>query len=140
MASDNARTSGGRPPIWQARLEGEFKSVVEAGNILHVLTSAGGSVVRQATPENHQEDGPNGRTAIRITNREGAILCLIARGFTNEEIARDLCISSHTVAQHVAGMLRRWPARSRSELVARAYSVGILRIGTWPPPDPELIE
>lgn len=68
-----------------------------------------------------------------LTDREGAIACLIAAGLTNREVARELCISHHTVAQHVATMLRRFGAHSRCELVARAYAVGTLATGVWPP-------
>lgn len=68
-----------------------------------------------------------------LTERELAILCLVAGGLTNRQIARELLISHHTVAQHVAEMLRRCHARSRCEMVARAYSAGVLEAGVWPP-------
>ena len=70
---------------------------------------------------------------VQYTERESSILCLIAAGFTNGEAAAELHISRHTVAQHVAEMLRTTGARSRAELVARAYCGGILRAGHWPP-------
>lgn len=69
----------------------------------------------------------------RYTERESSILCLIAAGHTNQETAHKLLISHHTVAQHIAEMLRAVGARSRAELVARAYSNGTLRTGVWPP-------
>jgi DNA-binding CsgD family transcriptional regulator len=67
------------------------------------------------------------------TTREMAILCLVAVGLTNGEIARRLDISGHTVAQHIAEMLRRARARNRAELVARGYTTGLLSAGHWPP-------
>jgi DNA-binding NarL/FixJ family response regulator len=70
---------------------------------------------------------------VSFTDRETSIICLIAAGLTNVQVALRLCISHHTVAQHVAEMLRRSSARNRCELVARAYAVGTLRIGVWPP-------
>lgn len=68
-----------------------------------------------------------------LTAREISILCLVAAGLTNSEVSRRLHISRHTVAQHIANMLQRAPARNRAELVARAYAAGILRIAEWPP-------
>jgi DNA-binding NarL/FixJ family response regulator len=68
-----------------------------------------------------------------FTERETSIICLIAAGLTNAQVAVRLCISHHTVAQHVAEMLRRSSARNRCELVARSYAAGTLRIGVWPP-------
>ncbi len=70
---------------------------------------------------------------LTLTSRELAILCLIAAGLTNSEAARRLHISRHTVAQHIAEMLRRMQARNRAELVARAYTSGTLSITHWPP-------
>jgi DNA-binding CsgD family transcriptional regulator len=70
---------------------------------------------------------------VTLTPRETAILCLIAGGCTNSQAARALHISRYTVAQHIADMLRRVAARNRGELIARAYSAGILAPGTWPP-------
>lgn len=77
------------------------------------------------------EVGSLGRLA--FTPREIIILCLVAGGLTNAQAARELHISRHTVAQHIAEMLRRAEARSRAELIARAYVSGVLATGTWPP-------
>jgi len=63
-----------------------------------------------------------------LTEREHSILCLIAKGENTADIARELYISHHTVAQHVATMLRKAGARTRSELVARAFIAGCLRL------------
>ena len=68
-----------------------------------------------------------------LTPRETRILCLVATGHTNSHVARMLHISRHTVAQHIADMLHRTQSRNRSELVARAYSAGMLATGIWPP-------
>jgi DNA-binding CsgD family transcriptional regulator len=78
-------------------------------------------------------EGREEPAAIPLSGRERAIVCLVAQGLTNWQIARELLISRHTVAQHIAEMLRRSQARSRSELVARAYSSGLLMTGVWPP-------
>ncbi len=68
-----------------------------------------------------------------LTPRQLDILCLIAGGLTSTEIAARLHISQHTVAQHVGDMLRRYCAKSRSELVARAYAANLFAPGVWPP-------
>jgi DNA-binding CsgD family transcriptional regulator len=77
--------------------------------------------------------GPGAWPRLDLTPRETAILCLIAGGHTNTQAAKRLHISHHTVAQHIADMLRRAEASSRGELIARAYTVGILATDTWPP-------
>lgn len=70
---------------------------------------------------------------MHLTPRETAILCLIAGGCTTAHAARRLHISPHTVAQHIADMLRRSHASNRCELVARAYTTGMLAVDLWPP-------
>jgi DNA-binding CsgD family transcriptional regulator len=76
---------------------------------------------------------PGSRPSLDLTPRETAILRLIAGGHTNTQAAKRLNISHHTVAQHIADMLRRTRARSRGELIARAYTSGVLAPGIWPP-------
>jgi DNA-binding CsgD family transcriptional regulator len=68
-----------------------------------------------------------------LTEREVAVLCLIAEGRTSSEAAEVLHISHHTVAQHIAVMLRKSGARNRGELIARAFVTGLLTTRCWPP-------
>jgi DNA-binding NarL/FixJ family response regulator len=70
---------------------------------------------------------------LNLTSREVSVLCLVAEGCTNHEVGRKLHISPHTVAQHIAQMLRRADARNRAELVARAYTAGMISPSIWPP-------
>ena len=79
------------------------------------------------------EAGPGACPWLDLTLRETAILCLIAGGHTNAQTAKRLHISHHTVAQHIADMLRRAQASSRGELNARAYTAGVLAPDIWPP-------
>ncbi|HUD39676.1 MAG TPA: helix-turn-helix transcriptional regulator [Streptosporangiaceae bacterium] len=68
-----------------------------------------------------------------LTARELAIAGLLAEGLSTETIAGKLFLSPHTVAAHLAKMLRNLNARNRTELVARLYVHGILVSGEWPP-------
>lgn len=54
-----------------------------------------------------------------LTGREVEVLELMARGGTNREIARHLVISEETVKSHVASILRKLDAHTRSEAVSR---------------------
>lgn len=55
-----------------------------------------------------------------ITKREQEILSLIAGGFSSKEIARQLGISPKTVEFHRANLLKKFDARSSSQLIALA--------------------
>jgi DNA-binding CsgD family transcriptional regulator len=71
--------------------------------------------------------------AEHFTEREIDVLCQIAAGASNDEVAASMNISGHTVAGHLRLMLSRSQARNRTELVARSYAAGILLTHTWPP-------
>lgn len=74
-----------------------------------------------------------GEVLWQLTARETAILCLIATGYTSDQVANVLHLSYHTVAQHIAAMLRKSGTRSRGELIARCFVAGILDGDRWPP-------
>ena len=61
-----------------------------------------------------------------LSEREGAVLNLIADGLSNKEIARDLAIAPETVKSHVKRIFTKLNAEKRVEAVARARNLGIL--------------
>jgi DNA-binding NarL/FixJ family response regulator len=63
-----------------------------------------------------------------LTPREREVLTLLARGLSNKGIARRLDVSEHTVKFHVASLLGKFAARSRTEVVARAVRAGELAL------------
>lgn len=61
-----------------------------------------------------------------ITRRESEILRLIADGYTNQEIADRLFISSSTVDSHRKNLLMKFDAKNTAALVKTAISKGII--------------
>jgi len=63
-----------------------------------------------------------------LTPREMQVLQLMARGYTNPSIARELGISQHTVKYHVTAVLGKLAASTRAEAVARGIRQGWLLV------------
>ena len=58
--------------------------------------------------------------------REVDILRLVAVGLSNREIGQELCISAHTVANHVRSILRKTGAANRTEAAGYAHRHALL--------------
>ncbi|MFC9791472.1 LuxR C-terminal-related transcriptional regulator [Streptomyces sp. NPDC127584] len=61
-----------------------------------------------------------------LTAREAEVLRLVASGGTNEDIARALAISEHTVARHLNHVYARLGVASRASATAYAYAHGLI--------------
>jgi two-component system response regulator NreC len=61
-----------------------------------------------------------------LTHRELEVLRLVARGYTNNQIADTLCISPRTVEGHRANLMAKLNLRRRVELVEYAEQHGLL--------------
>ncbi len=61
-----------------------------------------------------------------LTPRELEVLRLLAAGASNPAIAEQLTLSLHTVKRHVAHILQKLEADSRSEAALRARDLGLL--------------
>jgi DNA-binding NarL/FixJ family response regulator len=61
----------------------------------------------------------------QLTEREVAVLQLIAAGKTNREISEQLCISLRTVATHVTHIFNKIVAANRAEAAAYAIRHGL---------------
>ena len=96
---------------WEAAfVEGQAKGLDEA--IDYALSAR-----LPSTPPVPSPDTSRVRVAT-LTRREEEIADLVARGMTNRQIAAELTLSRHTVANHVARILSELGVDSRSHITA----------------------
>jgi LuxR family maltose regulon positive regulatory protein len=62
----------------------------------------------------------------RVSQREVEVLRLLAAGKPNQQIARELVVSLHTVKKHVTHVLSKLGAANRTEATARARELGLI--------------
>jgi ATP/maltotriose-dependent transcriptional regulator MalT len=62
-----------------------------------------------------------------LSEREREVLGLLASGKTNSEVAGDLFVSVGTVKSHTGNIYRKLGARNRTEALARARELGLIR-------------
>lgn len=73
-----------------------------------------------------QRRSPRTYRGVPLTPREQEVLAGMADGLTNAEIAARLTLGVETVRTHVAAVLRKLPARDRTQAVVTAYGTGLL--------------
>jgi DNA-binding CsgD family transcriptional regulator len=88
--------------------------------------AAGHAVVSPALLRDAVEPAPADPAC---TPREREVLALVALGATNPEICDRLTVSEATVRTHVRNLRRKLAARTRAELVSRAFRLGLARPG-----------
>lgn len=156
-----------RQPFWvlfedpfRRTLQETFAALSAGGNRLScdaVLPRAGRSVMRCRVTV-ARVPSPEGMTAAALLSVtaprkvavpvvrllrpvERAVLCQVAAGATTVEVADTIHLSRQGVDYNLRTLMQRFGARNRAELIARAYSTGVLAPHTWPPrvfgdPDP----
>jgi DNA-binding NarL/FixJ family response regulator len=100
----------------------DIRDIIEG--IVQVL--AGHSYFGNGVKELMNSRQVSGTTEPVITRRESEILKLIADGFTNQEIAEKLFISSSTVDSHRKNMLMKFNAKNTAALIKTVISKGII--------------
>ncbi|MET8245108.1 PAS domain-containing protein [Streptomyces sp. NPDC005202] len=79
------------------------------------------------------EREPLAEEPARVAPMEARILALLAGGATTAQAARKTGLTADGVTYHLRRLSARWGAANRTELVARAYALGVLTPGVWPP-------
>lgn len=61
-----------------------------------------------------------------LTEREQEVLCALAKGLSNREIAQQLVITEGTVKNHVSSLIAKLGVRDRTQAVLKAQELGLI--------------
>ncbi|MBI3965364.1 MAG: response regulator transcription factor [Chloroflexi bacterium] len=131
-ASDDAAAS----QALQAGARGYLRKSCTVEDLVHAIerVHAGDLVVAAALApavvKDLSGDGAREPDRLGLTPRELEVLQLVAKGHTNPQIARKLCITDHTVKGHLASTLAKLGLANRVQLATYATHHGLL-----PPPE-----
>lgn len=101
-----------------------FAALLAAAQGLTVLTPAQAELVLNTVPAPQ----PTAPMPEALTPRETQVLRMMAQGLANKEIAEQLGISDHTAKFHVASILGKLQAGSRTEAVTTGIRTGLIPI------------
>ena len=107
--------------IWLGlRITRSRETIRETFVVKEVFVPAEAPAVERFAPNTAQQQ------TLGITTRELEILTLIARGFSNREIATQLFVSENTVKTHCARAFDKLGAARRTQAVHRGKELGLL--------------
>ncbi len=69
---------------------------------------------------------PTGAKALGLTDREVTILGALARGLSNDEIAKEFWVAPQTVKFHLTNIYRKLSVKNRTEATRLAYQHGLV--------------
>jgi len=112
-----------------AGARGVLARTTDADRLLACLRAAGLGLVVYDPAAAAGAWGPRDRGGALfddLTPREAEVLRLLAEGLSNKTIADRLGISDHTAKYHVAAVMSKLGAATRTEAVARAARLGLI--------------
>ncbi|MFG2191852.1 PAS domain S-box protein [Streptomyces sp. NPDC048639] len=120
-------TSGGADRRGELTVDPVSEGTHEVPALLVVLRTA------DAVPDGAAEPGSPLREDGDVDPVGRRVLSLAAAGLTTAAIAKTMGLTVDGVNYHVTRLSRRWRTPNRTALVAKAYALGILSPGHWPP-------
>jgi PAS domain S-box-containing protein len=111
---------------------------VFSGELTGIAVHGGGGIVENLMVLVRPDQNQRGEQLLTrrkqlLTDMETRVLEGVAAGVSTVQLASMLYLSRGGVEYHVTMLLRKLKVNNRPALVSKAYSMGIFRLGSWPP-------
>ena len=118
-----ALKAGAKGYLLKDQTDEEFTNSLRG--ILHGEPAISPVIARKLITHFHQQ--PESTSLEGLSDRESEILALTAKGFTRNEIAKDLKISPNTVASHLKNIYSKLNVTNRAEATLQALRLKLIQ-------------
>ncbi len=116
----------GQAPLLADQISAALQYGAEAAADLETVIAALQVELMLFTRDDASSEGRSGTLPENLTSRELEVLCLIADGLPNQEIASELVIAVGTVKAHASSIYNKLGVKNRAEAVRRAIELNLL--------------
>jgi two-component system response regulator NreC len=107
-------------------------SAVHRGQMFVDLASSSGAIQEALLARSSKDQSRPGDPKGLLSQREKAVLALVAQGFTNQQAADQLCLSVKTIETYRMRLAEKLGLRTRSDLTRYALEIGLIGAGKFP--------
>ena len=110
-------------------LDAGAMSFISKSSAPEVLTDALGHVLAGSVylpPRMLGREDDSGKLSVAFSHRQRDVLRGLCRGLSTKSIARNLCLSDHTVKEYIASIFRLLDVHNRTEAVIKASQMKLL--------------
>lgn len=99
---------------------------LDSGETFLPAVAVGGDPDSDGKAETEQAAADGKLEAFGLSRREAQVLGYLVHGMSNKEIAREIDLQEVTIKLNVRGLLRKVDARNRTQILRRAYELGLV--------------
>jgi two-component system response regulator NreC len=107
-------------------------NAVHRGQMFVDLASSSGAIQEALLDRSNKDQGRPGDPKSLLSQREKAVLRLVAEGYTNQEAADRLCLSVKTIETYRMRLAEKLGLRTRADLTRYALEIGLIGAGKFP--------
>jgi two-component system, NarL family, response regulator NreC len=107
-------------------------TAVHRGQMFVDLASSSGAIQDALLNRSSKEPSRPGDPRSLLSQREKAVLTLVAEGYTNQQVADRLCLSVKTIETYRMRLAEKLGLRTRADLTRYALEIGLIGPGKFP--------